>query len=229
MGHSEHYARVRDRLVAEAADLSDEEAAATVPATPAWSVRDVYAHLAGACADVLEGRLEGVTTDPWTEAQVAARRGRTLAEITEEWQSLAPRIDELVDALGEHMDPRFFIDAWTHEQDLRSLWGRPGGIDDPLVEEFAPAIVKGICVRTRRAGLAPVEVRAGDAVNRSADDPEVLLEVEPYELLRGVLGRRSRRQLRSWTWTAPPGTDLDAHVDALLVFGIADADLDDAR
>lgn len=229
MGHSEHYVRVRDRLVALAADLDDAAAEATVPATPAWSVRDVYAHLAGACADVVDGRLDGVATDPWTEAQVLARRDRSLDQIVEEWTSLAPRIDELVDALGEHMDPRFFIDAWTHEQDLRGLWGVPGGGDDPLVDGFAPAIVKGVCVRTRRAGLAPIEVRAGAAVDRSGDDPEVRLEVEPFELLRGVLGRRSRNQLRAWAWSAPTGTDLDAHVDALLVFGIAEADLTDAR
>lgn len=228
MGQSEHYRRVRERLVALSAEL-DDDAGRTVPATPAWTVHDVYAHLAGACADLLEGRLDGVATDPWTDAQVRARRGRPLDSVIEEWTALAPRIDELVDSLGAHMDPRFFIDAWTHEQDLCSLLGRPAGGDDPLVAEFTPAIVKGVCVRSRRAGLAPVEVRAGTAVNRSGDDPEVELEVEPYELLRGALGRRSRSQLRAWSWTAPEGTDLDAHIDALLLFGISDHDIVDAR
>lgn len=228
MGHSEYYARVRQRMVALASDLTDADAGRIVAATPAWTVRDVYAHLAGSCTDILEGRLEGVATDPWTQAQVDARRDRPLEELVEEWTATAARVDALVDELGDAMDQRFFIDVWSHEQDVRSALGRPGGIDDPIVTAFVPAVLKGICVRVRRAGLAPVEVRSGDEHARSGDTPVVLLDVSPYELLRGVLGRRSRAQLRLWPWEAPEGTDLDAYIDALIVFGLAAEDLTDA-
>ena len=43
-----------------------------------WTVKDVVAHLCGACEDILAGRLEGVATDPWTEAQVARFEGADL-------------------------------------------------------------------------------------------------------------------------------------------------------
>ena len=62
-----------------------EEAAAPVPACPQWSVHDVVAHLTGVCADILAGNIAGVATDPWTDAQVCARRDRSVEEVLAEW------------------------------------------------------------------------------------------------------------------------------------------------
>jgi len=56
------------------------DAAMRVPATPEWTVKDVVAHLAGVCADILAGNLEGLTTEPWTAAQVEARRDKDLGQ-----------------------------------------------------------------------------------------------------------------------------------------------------
>lgn len=209
--------------------LDDERADRVVAATPAWTVTDVYRHLAGSCDDVLAGRLDGVTTDPWTQAQVDARAARPLADVVSEWVALAREIDALLDSLGDAMDARFFIDAWTHEQDLRGTLGVPGGRDDSVVTDHLAGVVKGVCVRVRRAGLAPIEVRSGDAVNRSGDEPAIVLEVEPFELLRGTLGRRSRRQLMEWGWQQIGDAEPADYLDALMVFGMATADIDDAR
>ena len=226
MGTSAPYRRVRERLTELASTIDDTAAQEIVPATPLWTVKDVYAHLAGSCDDILGGRLEGVTSDPWTQAQVDARSGASLTEIVAEWNALAPRIDEAVDALGDAMDARFFIDAWTHEQDLRSLRRVSGGADDPLVGQFAPAMLKGFCVRVRRAGLPPILVQIGDATNQSGDNPEHALTATPYEFLRGVLGRRSRGQLAAWNWSA--AAPVEEYIDALIVFGMAEIDIVDA-
>ena len=70
------YRGVRER-VSELVTSPEVDAAAPVPTCPAWAVGDVVAHLTGVVDDVMAGRLEGVATDPWTEAQVVARRGRS--------------------------------------------------------------------------------------------------------------------------------------------------------
>ncbi len=64
------YREGRERLVELGSTLSDESAAAAERACPGWAVRDVYAHLSGIVAAALAGRMEGVTTDPWTQRQV---------------------------------------------------------------------------------------------------------------------------------------------------------------
>lgn len=50
---AEVYATSRGRMMALAADLTDEQIALPVPATPLWTVGDVYRHVAGPPADVL--------------------------------------------------------------------------------------------------------------------------------------------------------------------------------
>ena len=227
MAHSDPYRQIRLRLVEIAATIDDATAATTVPATPLWTVRDVYAHLSGETADILAGRLDGVTTDPWTAAQVEARRHLSLGEIVDEWTALGPQLDQLIDDLDGAMDPRLFIDAWSHEQDLRALLGRPGGHDAELLAQLTPLLVKVACISTRRAGLDPIAIRVGDHENQSGDEPVLRLEVEPFEFVRGTLGRRSRDQMRAWNWSGD--VDVDAYIDRLLSFGIADHDLIDAR
>ena len=54
------YAETRGRLLDLAASTDDERACTPVPALPGWTVKDAYAHLAGLCADMLDGRLDGV-------------------------------------------------------------------------------------------------------------------------------------------------------------------------
>src|SRR5438132_399041 len=71
---------------------------AAVPTCPRWTVHDVVAHLTGVCADILTGNLEGVATDPWTEAQVSSRKNRTMAELVEEWNELGPQVEAITAA-----------------------------------------------------------------------------------------------------------------------------------
>jgi hypothetical protein len=67
-----------------------------VPATPEWRVKDVVAHLAGVCADILAGRLEGIATDPWTAAQVGPRRDTSLGDLIEEWERVSAEVEPIV-------------------------------------------------------------------------------------------------------------------------------------
>ena len=94
MDATEAYRATRDRITALLRGVDPEVADRRVPACPQWTVREVAAHLAGVCDDMLEGRLDGVATDGWTAAQVEARADRSLDEILDEWAEVGPRVEE---------------------------------------------------------------------------------------------------------------------------------------
>src|SRR5919112_3373997 len=66
------------------ADLTDEQLATPVPATPAWTVHDLLAHLAGGPADAVTGRMDGAPGPEWTSRQVGERLGLPVADLVEE-------------------------------------------------------------------------------------------------------------------------------------------------
>src|SRR5690349_1912685 len=94
------YAEGRRRVSALVRDLPPERADLPVPGCPQWRVKDVVSHLTGICADVLAGNIEGVATDPWTAAQVDARRDRSIAEIVAEWDEIAPQVEAIAAQFG---------------------------------------------------------------------------------------------------------------------------------
>src|SRR6266700_514355 len=51
------YAETQARLAELVRDLPSERLATTVPASPAWDVKDVVAHLTGLAGDVLAGLI----------------------------------------------------------------------------------------------------------------------------------------------------------------------------
>src|SRR5438128_8980688 len=120
------YGQSRERVTALLRGVSDEEAKAPVPSCPDWSVHDVLAHLAGVCADVLSGNIGGVASDPWTAAQVDARRDRSVAEILSEWNELAPQVESFANNFPGRVGEQFLTDGVTHEHDIRLWLGRPG-------------------------------------------------------------------------------------------------------
>lgn len=227
---SSDYRRIQRRVTALVAPLSASDAALMVAATPEWSIHDLLAHMCGTASDVVNGRLDGVTTDPWTDAQVTERSDRSTEEIVAEWNGVLPALCDLIDAMGDAVDPRLFIDLWTHEQDLRGAIGTPGGIDDPIVAGFAPTIATGFEKRAAKAGLDPLRVEvmglAADAP-RPAVRPTASVRVGAFDLMRGLTGRRSRRQIGDWEWDG--ATDTDAYAEALCVFTVARRDIADAR
>src|SRR5262245_10315435 len=118
MRTGELYAEGRERIVEIVAGLSPELATAPVPTCPEWSVTDVLAHLTGICADVLAGNTDGVATDPWTEAQVSARRGRDIDELVAEWSETAPQVEALSEAFPPDLGAQWIADLTTHEHDI---------------------------------------------------------------------------------------------------------------
>ena len=126
------YAEGRERVSGLVAELDVVGAATVVPACPAWSVKDVLAHLTGICADIMAGNIEGVATDPWTAAQVDARRSATIGEVVAEWNEVAPHVEAMAAGFGP-AGHQWVGDFATHEHDVRGALGRPGARDSRAV------------------------------------------------------------------------------------------------
>lgn len=198
MATSEAYRAVRSRMIGLAASA---DPATPVPACPAWTVRELLAHVTGVAADVIAGRLGEAGTQPWVDAQLAARTDATLEEILAEWRETGPAVDEICAALGDAIAQLIF-DSVTHEQDLRGALGEPGGRDGALdiaigwvTSAWAgqPASVGALQLRA-----GPTEVVLGDG------PPTATVTLPPFEALRSLTGRRSLDQLRGYDWDGDP-------------------------
>ena len=206
------YAAGRERITELVSQLSQEDAARAVPACPAWTVQDLVAHLAGVSADILAGNLEGLTTEPWTQAQVDARRDRGMGELLAEWAEAGPQVEALSVHFPEFVGTQWLLDVTTHEQDLRGALGTPGARDTEALRHVLAFLVReGLSASLRVRGLPTLEVRAGDLVIPAGDGPAAaVLEAEPFELLRALTGRRSERQIAALGWSADPAPYLPA-------------------
>jgi len=214
--------------------LSESQGQVNVAATPDWTVSDNFAHMAGVADDVLAGRLEGVATDPWTEAQVQARRGRSLSELLEEWESKAPAVEELLMPMADQIDPRLVIDLWTHEQDVRGALGIAGGDRDSTLTWIVEQLVTGWQQRIEHSELPALQIEilepTGDLHAQSdhvtSGETVGLLRIALFEAARLALGRRSRQQILNYEWSGV--ADAAAYIDLLVVFSPAIQDIIEA-
>ncbi|RYP83676.1 DinB family protein [Nocardioides guangzhouensis] len=193
-----------DRL---AATLTPEQLASVVPATPAWTVHQVIAHLAGSAADASTGRMDGAPGSEWTARHVAELEGRSPGELAASLRSTQAAV-----AASTEGNPRPAI-VWNisvHLADVHEALGLPvldAALWQPVLAAVGPYRLAG----------APARVRCGDEVWGSGDAEAV---VTPYELFRALFSRRSRAQMQAWGSPALTAEQLDG----VPVFGPRDDD-----
>ncbi len=191
------YAGCRARIGELARSLTADQAAAPVPSCPKWTVHDVVAHVAGVVSDVLAGRMDGIATGPWTQAQVDAARSRFLADIVDEWDVQAPTFEGFLDAVGAR-GPQAVADIATHEQDVRGALQVPGARDSDAVT-IALSFLAPILVASAEAIGVRLRVEAdGEAFGE--ENAGTVLRGGQWELMRAMTGRRSVDQLRALDW-----------------------------
>jgi uncharacterized protein (TIGR03083 family) len=202
------YRALRARVVGLVTHASDDQLETPTPATPDWRTRDVLAHLAGVPADILAGRLDGVATDAWTQAQVDARRDRSVGEIVGEWKTTGPQVDPMISSFGSGAG-QFTADAVTHEHDIRGALDEPGARASDAVR-IAYAWIGDLVAQARSAGGAGalrIDTEAGsDVFGEGA--PTASATITRFELLRAATGRRSLTQIESWEWEGDARADL---------------------
>lgn len=172
------YVDLRTRVVALLRSLPEADGDRIVPHCPNWTVRDLAAHLVGVPEDILAGRMEGVTTEAWTQSQVERHRGESLAHIAAQWAATAADIDPLLPHVPPPTNSQLVLDAVTHEHDLRHAVGRPGARDSSAID-----VALGFLF---------------DMGERRQSDIATELEhdgLDRFELVRVLTGRRSPEQI----------------------------------
>lgn len=199
--------------VTKLVSAQDDAPGIDVPACPQWTVHDVVSHVTGVCADSISGNLDGVATDPWTDAQVRARRGRPTGDVLAEWGEVGPTFAGFLDDL-DATGVQALTDLLTHEHDIRGAVGDTGGRDEPVIDRSVEFLVRYLIrPAVKEMGLPAVVVTDGAtrwATTRDVPDDAVTLRGDRFELLRAMTGRRSERQIRALDWSGDPSAYLPA-------------------
>lgn len=190
-------ARERISAVATAAGIDPN---VPVPATPAWSVHDLVAHVTGVAVDGTSGNMAGAPGEEWTAAQVARNVDRSIEEMIAEWAQVGPLMEGFLSSPSGAMASAAVMDIHTHEADLRHALGLPAAVPASFLEWAAPAMRSGFAEAVAGAGLAPVAVQASD-----------------FEWFRGRLGRRTEEEVAAYGWSAPAAD----YLDVFFIFGRA--------
>ena len=167
-----------------------------VPACPDWTVRDLFSHMVGLGADVLAGDEPDDHNEAWTANQVERRRGRSVAELVEEWAAVAGPLCDRMRAHGT----RPLSDVIIHEQDLRGALGEPGGRDSAGIAIVRDRVIARFAARI--ADLPPIAL-VGEgwrwASAGAVEDAPVAVHASDFDLARALVTRRSAAQLTGWT------------------------------
>ena len=225
------YEETRARIMGLVEGIDEDTAARPLPTCPEWSVHDLLAHMAGSCADITTGNVQGAATDPWTAAQVEARRDRSVVDIIREWDEVAPQIAVLIDDFPGRSGAQMVSDVTVHEHDIRGALSRAGARDVPGIRICLDFLITTVMHPGMTAlGLGPLELRAGDDSWLAGTDgppsgdldtwracvfePEKLplppstkvgsVAADEFELFRAVSGRRSATQIRRFDWNVDP-------------------------
>ena len=173
------YLEFRDRVVSLIREIPESQATLSVPLCPDWEVSSVISHMVGVPEDILAGRMEGVTTDAWTQAQVDRHEGESLSQLADALLATAVEFDVVLPHIPSPTNSQLVMDAVTHEHDLRHAVGRAGAQDSLAVNVALGWL------------LNMVEGKAPDLAQELLDSG-----VSHYELMRSLTGRRSVDQMK---------------------------------
>jgi len=173
------YLEFRHRVVSLIREIPESQATLSVPLCPDWEVSSVISHMVGVPEDILAGRMEGVTTDAWTQAQVDRHEGESLPQLADALLATAVEFDVVLPHIPSPTNSQMVMDAVTHEHDLRHAIGRAGAQDSLAVNVALGWLLN--MVEAKAPGLAQVLLDS---------------EVSHYELMRSLTGRRSVEQMK---------------------------------
>jgi uncharacterized protein (TIGR03083 family) len=215
------YTETRDRLVELVRPLDERDVTAIVPATPAWTIKDVIAHLthvAGAYATghhsyssqdmndfAIALRDDLPDIDRWAQDGVDERHDRPLRQIMGEWFEKTSALCLMM--RGERPLPAgvsYEMLAWaavsdlaTHAQDIRGAMCLAPDRDAYATKLAYASFTMMLEARAATADLPLLRIvtERGEVSIGAHGEPRTI-DVDWYELLRATAGRRSVDQIR---------------------------------
>ena len=172
------YTELRARVTELMQSLSLAQAQAVVPHCPQWTVKDCLAHMVGVPEDVINGQMDGVATEAWTDRQVQRHTNDSVDDLLAVWETNAPVFAKILPNIPQPVLSQFMFDQTTHEHDIRKAVGQPGARDT-----LAVAVAEGFI----RNSLAQ---QSDPAIAQLAAH-----KLTGFEFLRSLSGRRSRSQI----------------------------------
>ena len=127
------YRNLRERMMGLLRSQPDEAGEIQVPACPAWTVRQLVAHMVGVPDDLLAGRLDGVASEAWTAAQVGRLGTLPLEALADLFAEQASDFDSMLGRIPAPVNSQVVFDAVTHEHDFRHAIGKPAHRDSAAV------------------------------------------------------------------------------------------------
>ena len=223
------YADARRRLQELLAGLDETALAVQVPACPAWTVRDVLAHVTGVAADAACGtyfsgaadawsdvRL-AAARDDWTAGQVQSRRDRPVEALVAEWAGWAATLEPILAGTVPALpgSPAWLTsapvaDLAVHLHDVRGALRQPGDRDAAVTGLGLRIYARWLGQRLDQAGRPALRLRvAGRERVEGSGQPVAALAADAFELFRALSGRRSLGQVRALGWDGDPEPYLD--------------------
>ena len=174
----EAYTELRARVTEMMQSLTLEQAQAIVPHCPQWTVKDCFAHMVGIPEDVINGQMEGVASEAWTNRQVQRHAEDSVSDLLSIWETNAPVFARILPNIPQPVISQFMFDQTTHEHDIRRAVSKPGARDT-----LAVAVAEGFI----RNSLAQ---QSDPAIAQLANH-----KLTGFEYLRSLSGRRSGAQI----------------------------------
>jgi len=214
------YRDSRERLSDLVMRVGDRADSVKVPACPEWTPKDVVAHVTGICADIMAGKLSGVGTEEWTEAQVSSRRDRTVAQVVEEWAEVGAAVEAMLPAFPPPADGQLIYDLYSHELDVFEALGEPLPAEAKAEAPSLNLVLDEFKTRCEALGTPPLAVVAGNTTreipgDRASVGESATLRAEPVEILRSLTGRRTADEIRALDWG---GADAAPWLDAFEIY-----------
>lgn len=208
---SDGYHATRARVTELVRDLPADDLARPVPACPEWVVSDLVAHLVGIPEALSSGDYPSGDLQAWLDRLVAERREVPVRELLDRWEACAVATSAVIDGSGSLL----FIDAVSHEHDLRGAVGRPGSRGVPEVRAAVQLLLDLLAPEIAAAGLGALVVDSGEVTWASQfTRPGCTIKVDPWEAIRVLQSRRTVEELRALPHTGdlePYVPILDAH------------------
>jgi uncharacterized protein (TIGR03083 family) len=209
---AEQYRLARERMSDVVAEAGDDLANIRVGACPAWSVKDLFAHVTGIAVDLAAGNRPQGDAQVWVDRQVAERSAASLSDVIKEWTAVAPTFEAMIEARPDRLWGLTY-DLVVHEHDLRTALGDRSQRATDGVALAARLGLRLAAMDLNARNLPGVRVVIdGELFVVGEGDPVATVTGSAFEVLRLMGSRRTVDEIRG----ADIEGDLDAVLDGLL-------------